>query len=132
MKSNSKIEELVDILQFVEHELEEVDAPIKIAVTMDVAVEEIFVNICHYAYGEDNIGGPSEINVSTTDHSIEVEFVDWGMEFNPLAKEDPDITLDASERGIGGLGIYMVKQSMDEVSYRRDGDKNVFTMKKIW
>ncbi len=132
MKCNSKLEELVDILSYLEHELEEVDAPIKVAVAMDIAVEEMYVNICHYAYEQDDIGGPSEVNVTTTPNSVEVEFIDWGKEFNPLEKADPDVTLDAEDRNIGGLGIFMVKKSMDEVSYRRDGDKNVFVMKKTW
>lgn len=132
MKLNSKVEELLDVLQYVEFELEKVDAPVKIAVAMDVAVEEMYVNICHYAYGEDDIGGPSEVNVTTTSNSIEVELVDWGTAFDPLAKADPDTSLGAEERGIGGLGIYMVKKSMDEVSYRREEGKNIFIMKKCW
>ena len=84
---------------------------------IDLAVEEIFVNIAHYS-------GSAEacINCSFENDKLEVTFSDSGVPFNPLAKPDPDITLNAEEREIGGLGIYLTKKFMDTVSYEyKDG-----------
>ena len=84
---------------------------------IDLAVEEIFVNIAHYSGSEEAI-----IKADYTDKLLEVTFIDWGTPFNPLAKPDPDITLNAEERKIGGLGIFLTKKFMDTVSYEyKDG-----------
>ena len=97
---------------------------------IDVAVEEIFVNIAHYAYKPDV--GKAVVSASMdSDHAIiSVSFEDTGTPFNPLAKEDPDVTLSAAERKIGGLGIFMVKKSMDNVHYERKDGKNILTLVK--
>ncbi len=84
---------------------------------IDLAVEEIFVNIAHYSGADEAI-----INCSFENDKLEVTFSDSGVPFNPLAKPDPDITLNAEEREIGGLGIYLTKKFMDTVSYEyKDG-----------
>ena len=84
---------------------------------IDLAVEEIFVNIAHYSGANEAI-----INCSFENDKLEVTFSDSGVPFNPLAKPDPDITLNAEEREIGGLGIYLTKKFMDTVSYEyKDG-----------
>ena len=84
---------------------------------IDLAVEEIFVNIAHYSGSAEAI-----INTSFENDKLEVTFSDSGVPFNPLAKPDPDITLNAEEREIGGLGIYLTKKFMDTVSYEyKDG-----------
>ena len=97
---------------------------------MLVAVEEIFVNIAHYAYG----GNPGEavigLDVIPNPKSCRIVFRDRGVPYNPLEKTDPDITLSAEEREIGGLGIYMVKQSMDKVEYRYEDGYNILTIEK--
>ena len=79
---------------------------------IDLAVEEIFVNIAHYSGSEQAI-----INCSFENDKLEITFKDNGVPFNPLAKADPDLTLNAEEREIGGLGIYLTKKFMDTVSY---------------
>ena len=119
---------LNDALAFIEEELEKVDCPLKTVMQITVCVEEMYVNVAHYAYG-DNVG---EVILTTdyTDGMFAITLTDCGMPFDPLKKDDPDITLSAEERNIGGLGIYMVKKSMDEVSYVREDNKNIFTMKK--
>lgn len=132
MEFNAKVEELDSVLAYIEGELEKIDAPMKAVMQLNIAVEEIFVNIAHYAYGEDNIGGYSDITLNPIESGVEVILSDKGVAFDPLAKLDPDVTLNASERNIGGLGIYMVKKSMDQVSYRRENDMNIFSMKKTW
>lgn len=119
---------LYDALGFVEEELEKMDCPLKIIMQITVCVEEVFVNIAHYAYGDGT--GSMKLSVSAYDGGVEIEFRDWGIPFDPLAREDPDITLSAEERDVGGLGIYMVKQSMNDVAYRYEEKQNILTLKK--
>lgn len=121
-------EALADALAFVEEELELFDCPMKFLMQITVCVEEMFVNVAHYAYGD----GAGDVTL-TIDGSFEgasITFTDSGIPFDPLAKADPDITLSADERNIGGLGIFMVKKSMDEVFYERSDGKNIFRMTK--
>lgn len=94
---------------------------------IELAVEEALVNIFHYA----NQGLDGEVTLEskmTSEKEMIIEISDAGIPFNPLAKEDPDITLAVSERTVGGLGVYLIKQLMDEVHYRREGDKNILTL----
>lgn len=127
----AKKDSLNEILEFVDSELEKVSAPMKVMTQMDVSIEEIFVNIASYAYS-DNANASAEIGVEASENQITVVFEDSGIPFDPLAKADPDITLSAEERGIGGLGIFMVKKFMDDVSYQRVDDKNILTILKKW
>ena len=126
----AKTENLAQVLAFVDQFLESEGCPMKAQLQIDVAVEEIFVNIASYAY-EEGIG-ETEILISTEQDppAVAVEFRDRGMEFNPLEKPDPDTTLSAEERQIGGLGIYMVKKSMDEVIYWREDGQNILLIRK--
>ena len=121
---------LDEVLEFVDKQLEKYDCSMKAKMQLDVAVEELFVNIASYAYNPEV--GPATIQVTTSPDPIQVvvTFIDHGVPYDPLAKADPDITLSADERQIGGLGIFMVKQSMDEVSYRYEDGKNILTIKK--
>lgn len=119
-------------LQFVETELEKVGCPIKTAMQLTIAIEEIFVNVVHYAYPAGK--GEVKLGVAFDREENRVTFCmrDHGIPFNPLARSDPDITLSADERGIGGLGIYMMKKTMDEVYYVYENEENILTMiKKI-
>ena len=95
---------------------------------IDLAVEEIFVNISHYAYNPEN--GDAHISADFTDNTLTIVFKDFGKQFNPIAKEDPDITLSAEERKIGGLGIFLTKKFMDEVDYEYKDNQNILTLKK--
>ncbi len=126
----AKDENLDKVLAFVDEQLEAYDCPMKTQMQVDIAVEEIFVNIAHYAYvpGE----GSATIRAEVTEDplSVSLTFVDNGIPYDPLAKEDPDITLSADERQIGGLGIFMVKKSMDDVAYEYKDGHNVLTIKK--
>lgn len=127
---SANVEKLNDVLAFVDEELEKVEAPMKIATQMDIAIEELFVNVASYAYAPNS--GDVEIKVEAKDGSIEVIFEDSGVEFDPLAGEDPDITLSAEERRIGGLGIFMVKKFVDEMDYCRTDGKNILRIRKTW
>ena len=132
----AKTDNLEQVLFFVNQYLEECGCSMKAQIQMDVAVEEIFVNIASYAYDTDQSGTEktrtTNIKIEITDdpYSAVVTFVDEGIPYDPLAKEDPDISLPASERPIGGLGIYMVKKSMDDVQYAREEGRNVLTIRK--
>ena len=128
----AKTGNLEKVLAFVDEQLEALDCPMKTQIQIDVAVEEIFVNIAHYAYGES--GGNATLRMETKAETPEMEivFLDSGVPFDPLAKPDPDTTLPASERSVGGLGIYMVKKSMDEVSYEYRDGQNVLRIRKTW
>lgn len=126
----AKREELNNILAFAENEFEAHCFPPKAVMQLNIAIEEIFVNIASYAYGE-NIG-EAEIYIDICDNplSVSIRFQDSGRPYNPIEKADPDITLNAEERSLGGLGIFMVKKSMDCIEYENKNGKNILTIKK--
>ena len=126
----AKTEKLDEVLAFVDGELEKLDCPMKVQMQLDVAVEELFVNIASYAYAPGE--GMATIRFESEDGggTAAITFIDEGVPYNPLEKPDPDTTLKAEERQIGGLGIYMVKKSMDETEYKYRDGKNIFTIKK--
>ena len=119
---------LDDVLEFLDTELDPYDVSIKTRISLKIAAEEIFVNIARYAYGENT--GDITVTLEADGTGITVGFIDSGIPFDPLAKPDPDITLSAEKRGIGGLGIFMVKKSMDQLNYEYRDNKNHFTMYK--
>ena len=125
----AKVENLNTVLDFVNTELESVDCPMKLATQVAIAVEEIFVNIAHYAYGSET--GNATIRMAVEPEVI-IEFEDSGKPFIPLEKEDADITLSAEEREIGGLGIFMVKKIMDSVEYKNEDGKNILIIRKAF
>lgn len=114
--------------EFIESELEAAGCGMKAMMQISVAFEEMYINIVHYAYPEGN--GEAKVEISTDDNKAVIRLYDSGIPYNPLAREDPDITLSVEERGVGGLGIYMVKKSMDEVAYEYTNGQNIFTMVK--
>lgn len=124
----AQTENLNQVLDFVNGILEEHKCPMYVQMELDIAVEELFVNIAHYAYTP-NIG-QATIQVSVKDDYVTIVFRDKGIPYNPWDKKDPDITLPLEELQIGGLGIYMVKNSMDEVDYVYEDEMNVVTIRK--
>lgn len=124
----AKTENLDQVLAFVDEELEKYGCGMKTQMQIDIAVEEIFVNIAHYAYHP--AVGKATIRIEVTDGTVSLTFIDNGIPYDPLAKEDPDITLSAEERQIGGLGIFMVKKSMDDVKYEYKDGSNILTFSK--
>ena len=121
---------LEEVQAFIDQKLEEVNCSMKVQTTIDIAVEEIFVNIASYAY--ENNEGDASIQVVMNDNplSIEISFIDSGKEYNPLAKPDPNTSLSLMERQKGGLGIFMVKKSMDDMTYEYKGGKNILKIVK--
>ncbi len=93
-----------------------------------IAIEEILVNIIHYAYGESDNNNFFEINVNRIEDTISIEIIDAGKKFNPLDTKDPLLDLDVLNREVGGLGIYLVKQFADKIEYKRVDNKNVLTL----
>ena len=113
------------VLDFVNERITE--CPAKVQNQIGIAVDEIFSNIARYAYHPETGGATVRVAV---DENITIEFEDSGIAYNPLTEENPDTTLSAEERELGGLGIFMVKNLMDSVEYRREGNKNILTIRK--
>ena len=125
LEIEAKDDNLNTVLDLVSEELEKMECPPRIIIKMSVAVEEIFVNISHYAYGDKTGMAKILVEGSEDPRGISITFIDGGVPYDPLEKEDPDINLSAEERQIGGLGIYMVKQTVDEIDYRYEDGKNI-------
>ena len=121
---------LPQVLEFVDKNLESLGCSASVQFQLDVAVEEIFVNIASYAYGTE--AGPAVICVdaSTDPACVTITFMDHGVPYDPLAKPDPDITLPLRDRKRGGLGIFMTKQYMDDFTYQYRDGQNILTLKK--
>ena len=128
----AEVEKLDDVLAFLDSFLEENNCPPKPQMQLDVALEEMFINVANYAYSPEKGDVCIEIESSDNKNGVIVTLTDSGVPYNPLEKPDPDITLSVAERQIGGLGIFMVKKSMDEVSYEYKNNQNIFKMKKFW
>lgn len=128
LEISAQVENLDAVTEFITSELEAADCSMKAQMQIEIAVEELFVNIAHYAYAP-NVG-MAVISVGIEDGSAVITFEDSGVPYDPLAKEDPDITLSAQERDIGGLGIFMVKKSMDDMRYEYRDGKNILTIVK--
>ena len=125
----AKVENFDQVSQFINENLEAHDCPLKAMMQIEVVVEEIFTNIAKYAYG-DNVGR-AKIKIDIQDQKeVEITFMDTGVPYNPLANADPDVTLSAEEREIGGLGIFMSKQMMDHMAYEYSDGMNILRIKK--
>ena len=125
----AKIENLAAATDFVCRQLEELNCPPTIQMQIELAVDEIFTNVSMYAYtpGTGNV----KISVDTdTPGLVRIIFCDSGVPYDPLQKDDPDVTLSAAERQIGGLGIYLVKKSMDRLEYQFKHGHNILTLTK--
>ncbi|MCL2218966.1 MAG: ATP-binding protein [Chitinispirillia bacterium] len=125
---DAKLENLDAVLDFIAERLDAVQCPVKQQMRIAIVVEEVYVNIARYAYAFGT--GPAVVRAAALANDLTIEFEDEGKPYNPLEREDPDITLPAEERKIGGLGIYMVKHMMDTVEYRRERNRNILTIRK--
>ncbi len=112
--------------------LESGGCPVKTTMKIDIVIDEIFGNICNYAYG--NQGGKAEIIVAVDEDAnfVELTFKDCGIKFDPLEHKVPDVSLSAEEREIGGLGIFIVEKIMDKISYEYSNGQNVLCVAKRW
>ena len=124
------VENIGKITAFVEGKLEERDCPLKKTMEISMAVDEIMANVAMYAYAPGTGDVTVQFGFEEASRTASVTFIDGGVAFDPLAKEDPDVTLPAEQRKIGGLGIFLVKKTMDEVTYRREDEKNILCIRK--
>ena len=127
----AKVANLQQVLDFVDENLKSMRCPMKILMQIDVAVEEIFVNIASYAYAPGSGLAAVRVELEREPPAVAVSFRDRGVPYDPLAREDPEVNLLAQERREGGLGIFLTKQVMDEVRYEYRDGQNVLTMRKI-
>lgn len=128
----AKTEHLDEVLGRISRHLQQRNCPMKIQMQIEVAVEELFVNIAQYAYDRED--GMVTIRVEDQEDpaAVVITFLDHGTPYNPLEKKDPDVTLSAEERQIGGLGIFLVKKTMDQVDYRYENGQNKLSIRKVF
>ena len=124
------VENIETVTDFVNEQLEALDCPMKAQMQIDIAIDELFGNIAHYAYNPEIGKATVRVEVIEDPLAVTITFIDNGVPYDPLAKADPDTTLSAEEREIGGLGIYMVKKSMDDITYEYKDGQNILTIKK--
>ena len=124
------VENIDTVTDFVNQQLEALDCPMKAQMQIDIAIDELFGNIAHYAYNPKVGQATVRVEVIENPLAVTITFIDNGVPYDPLAKADPDTTLSAEEREIGGLGIYMVKKSMDDITYEYKNGQNFLKIKK--
>ena len=124
------IPNLMEVTLFIDEWLESLDCGMKTQTQIDLAVDELFTNIASYAYAPGSGEATIQLDYDEASRVASVTFIDSGVPYDPLQKPDPDVTLSAEEREIGGLGIYMAKKATDRMDYRREDDRNILTIYK--
>lgn len=130
MTLDATIENIGVVTDFVTAELENVDCPPKVQIQISIAIDELFSNISRYAYNPEI--GPAAVRVEVEENplAVVITFMDHGVPYDPLAKVNPDTSLSAEDREIGGLGIFLVKNIMDDVVYEYKDGRNILKIKK--
>lgn len=127
---DATIENMNTVTAFVDDFLDQIACPMKSKIQINIVIDEIFGNICHYAY-KDSVGAVTvRVESGNTPKAVFLTFTDNGIPYNPLETEDPDVTSSSEERKIGGLGIYLVKKNMDEMKYEYVNQQNRLWMEK--
>lgn len=127
---NATVENIELAMKFVNEELEKINCSEDNIAIIDIAVDEIFGNIAKYAYQSEEGVAIVRFESFNNEKTVKISFIDEGIRYNPLEKEDPDITLSLEEREIGGLGVFIVKKSMDDMIYEYIDNKNTLTIIK--
>lgn len=130
LTTEATVENIGVVTDFVNEHLQELNCPMKAQLQIDIAIDELFSNIAHYAYNPDTGSATVRVDVTEQPMTVRITFIDNGVPYDPLAAAAPDISLSAEEREIGGLGIYLVRQTMDEVTYEYKDGQNILTLKK--
>ena len=127
---DATMESIPVITEFVDRQLEQLACPVKAQAQIDIAIDELFSNIVHYAYHPGV--GPATVRVEVLEEplSVIITFIDQGVPYDPLSNADPDVTLSAEDREIGGLGIYIVKKNMSEITYEYKDGTNILRIRK--
>lgn len=129
---DATVENLPVVIEFIVNPLEEMDCKPKILMQMELVIEELFVNVASYAY-KSKIGSCTVCkSFEKNPRAITVTFIDSGIPYNPLDRKDPDTSLGVEEREIGGLGIFLVKKNVDEITYEYKENQNFLTFKKFF
>ena len=131
MTVSASVENVKMVTRFVNERLDSLGCFERIRVLVDVAVDEVFSNIVNYAYKPETGPATVRVEVEQAPLSVVITFIDHGVPFDPLAEKRPDTTrLPKTERPIGGLGLFLVKKSMDDVSYEYKDGQNILTIRK--
>ena len=130
MTVEATVENIAAVTDFVDGELEKLDCSMKAEIQINVAIDELFGNIAHYAY--DSETGPATVRVEVEEDPVAViiTFIDNGKPYDPLSTAEPDVTLSAEERAVGGLGVFLVKKTMDDISYEYKDGQNILRIRK--
>ena len=124
------IENVEVVTNFINEELDKLNCEQKAKAQIDIAIDELFSNIANYAYNPEIGEATVRFEVFDKPLSVTITFMDNGVPYDPLSKEDPNVSLSAEERDVGGLGVFMVKKSMDSVEYEYKDNKNILRIKK--
>ena len=124
------LENIPAVTAFIDEQLEALDCPMKAQMQIDVAIDELFGNIARYAYRDGTGDATVRFEFDGQTRTASITFVDGGVPFDPLQKPDPDVTLAAEERAVGGLGIFMVKKTMDRLEYSYENGFNILKIYK--
>ena len=127
IKVEPKLESMETVCAFFEGILTEHQAPVKVISQVNIAADEIFSNIARYSGAT-----TATVGCAVTGQRVSLRFVDNGRPYDPTEQDDPDTSLPAEARSIGGLGIYMVKKSMDTIAYEYADGFNILTLEKSW
>ena len=130
METEAVVENLDEVLGFIDEHLDAADCSPKVAMQIRLAAEEIFVNIASYAYQPEKGKAIVRVEITEDPLTVAITFIDHGIPYDPLKKADPDITLSAEERDIGGLGVFLAKKTMDDVTYEYKDGQNILKLKK--
>ena len=124
------LENIPVVTAFIDEQLETRSCSMRAQLQIDVAIDELFGNISHYAYPNGTGDVTVRFDFDETTRTASITFIDSGIPFDPLQKDDPDVTISADKREVGGLGIFMVKKTMDSVKYRYENGCNILTIQK--
>jgi anti-sigma regulatory factor (Ser/Thr protein kinase) len=124
------VENIPVVTELADAYLKDIGCSGKSQMQIDIAIDEIFSNISRYAYGEQGGTITVRLDFEPDLHMFSMQFIDEGIPFNPLETEEPDVSLSAEEREVGGLGIFLVKKTMNSVLYEYKNNTNILTIKK--
>ena len=124
------VEQIETVTEFVNAELEKLDCPMKARIQLDIAIDEIVSNIAYYAYGKKTGTVTVRIEALQEENGVQLMFLDSGVPYDPLTRQDPDISAEIEEREEGGLGIFLVRKTMDDMKYEYKDGQNCLTIRK--
>ena len=127
---SATVENIPVVTAFVDEQLEALACPVKAQTQIDIAIDEVFSNIARYAYNPEVGEATVRVEVQEDPLSVIITFIDGGMPYDPLTAAEPDTGLSAKERSVGGLGLFIVRKSMDDITYRYEGGRNILTVRK--